>query len=667
MKVFTVPMRLLTAVVIDEAAENVKKSLLSLGVLDFIKVSHLALDQSNKLTHESVDEQLSQYTTLRSRLETLFQQGQLQLPPIENLDPTKVKPLDIAKIDTTVDKLSQELSSIREQQRHISQSKLRLEEMLRYLNENKLQYLDLRIGKCEHSDEQTLENRLSSMAHILLKEQQWEEYILLTFKRDRQQVNPVVESLNWIESPLAERNKEAFTLVEKELALRLENLEEENRVLHEKIKNTIGKKEGELAKIWADLKLHELLSQITSNFSLTRNTVIFSGWVPASNSEKLENAIQKASRERCVIEWTDTANIPREKIPVAVEDVPLLRPFQKIVDNYSTPEYGTINPTPFVALSYLAMFGLMFADAGQGVVIFLIGLLGKRYYKDKKIEKPMIINPDMYNLFIYLGLASVVSGVIFGSYFGYPLFKALWFNYHEAVVGAQNLGRNVYTILKITIWFGIIIIGLGLILNWINLIRKKDYYKLLMDKNGILGGWIFGCGVWVAFAFVASGYKTLPSGLFMPLAFALPLTILLAKLPLGNYLKKKKNQEVEKKGIGTLVMDIVLEWIVDVLEIFSGFLANTLSFMRVAGLGIAHASLMTAFMEMAGMTKGVFAILILILGNVLVIALEGLSAGIQALRLNYYEFFTKYFTGGGLTYNPIALQSHAGKEIRNRN
>jgi V/A-type H+-transporting ATPase subunit I len=153
----------------------------------------------------------------------------------------------------------------------------------------------------------------------------------------------------------------------------------------------------------------------------------------------------------------------------------------------------------------------------------------------------------------------------------------------------------------------------------------------------------------------------------MPLAFALPLTILLAKLPLGNYLKKKKNQEVEKKGIGTLVMDIVLEWIVDVLEIFSGFLANTLSFMRVAGLGIAHASLMTAFMEMAGMTKGVFAILILILGNVLVIALEGLSAGIQALRLNYYEFFTKYFTGGGLTYNPIALQSHAGKEIRNRN
>ena len=121
----------------------------------------------------------------------------------------------------------------------------------------------------------------------------------------------------------------------------------------------------------------------------------------------------------------------------------------------------------------MAMFGLMFADAVQGLIIFLIGMIGTRYFKNRQIEKQPLISGDMYNLFIYLGLASFVSGVIFGSYFGFPLFKPLWFNYHEAVVGHEVTGRNVYSILKITIWFGIIIIGLGLVLNWINLIRKK--------------------------------------------------------------------------------------------------------------------------------------------------------------------------------------------------
>jgi V/A-type H+-transporting ATPase subunit I len=83
--------------------------------------------------------------------------------------------------------------------------------------------------------------------------------------------------------------------------------------------------------------------------------------------------------------------------------------------------------------------------------------------------------------------------------------------------------------------------------------------------------------------------------------------------------------------------------------------------MRVAGLGIAHVSLMIAFFEIARMIGrdgkiGVLSILILIIGNLLVIALEGLSAGIQALRLNYYEFFSKYFTGRGIAYLPVSLK-----------
>ena len=107
-------------------------------------------------------------------------------------------------------------------------------------------------------------------------------------------------------------------------------------------------------------------------------------------------------------------------------------------------------------------------------------------------------------------------------------------------------------------------------------------------------------------------------------------------------------------------MDFFMEWLVAVLEVYSGYLANTLSFMRVAGLGIAHVSLMTAFFQIARMitpagTLSIPALLVLAAGNALVIALEGLSAGIQSLRLNYYEFFTRYFNGTGKAYRPISL------------
>ena len=106
-----------------------------------------------------------------------------------------------------------------------------------------------------------------------------------------------------------------------------------------------------------------------------------------------------------------------------------------------------------------------------------------------------------------------------------------------------------------------------------------------------------------------------------------------------------------------IVISWLMQWSIELLEIFSGYLANTLSFLRVAALGVAHVSLMVVFSSMAEMTPIYFSIPILIIGNIIVICLEGLSAGVQALRLNYYEFFTKFFSGTGKIYTPISLNS----------
>ena len=152
-----------------------------------------------------------------------------------------------------------------------------------------------------------------------------------------------METLNWIEKSQQKQQQEAITLLKEELQKRLFNLDEQNLAIKNKIKERILKDESQMRQIWSNLKLQELLGQIGSNFSRTRNTTLFSGWVIASEAELVEKTIREASNNSCVIEWTEAEEMPREQVPVAVEDVKILRPFQKLVDNYSVPEYGTIN------------------------------------------------------------------------------------------------------------------------------------------------------------------------------------------------------------------------------------------------------------------------------------------------------------------------------------
>lgn len=484
MNVFTVPMRLLTAVVLDESTDAVKKALLSLGVLDFIQVSHLAPEQAAKLSPVNQSEDPQTYAALRARVETLFQQASIPLPNVDRLDPEATTALDTGKAKALVDKVVAALSVLREQQKQLSQSRIRFEELLRYVENHDTQYIDVRIGNPAKGDAQLLGARLANQAYVLLQPADWKDMILLTLKRDRQQVSPSMDALGWTENPDGQLQPEALIVLKEHLVKQLEDLDASNVQIKQRITTRIQEDAETLEQLWCNLRLHELLGAIANNFSHTRNTTIFAGWVPKSSSDTLEQAIRKACGGTCVIEWTEAGMMPRAEIPVAVDDMPLLRPFQKLVDNYSVPEYGTINPTPFVAISYLVMFGLMFADAGQGLVILLLGLLGKRQSARNSGTARRMISTDMYQLFTYLGGASIITGILFGSYFGFALLPPVWFDYHAAVNGHDASGRSVYSILGITIWFGIAVIGTGLLLNWINLIRKRDWFHLVMDKNG---------------------------------------------------------------------------------------------------------------------------------------------------------------------------------------
>ena len=658
MSLFTRKMRMLTAVVMDSSQDAVVKALLDKGVMEFVHIDSIPQEKLKQLSGHSSAIPKAVLSDIRMRIEGLLRQGEISLPELDSSDMDSNNQINIESIKNDLDRISIAVQKVRDQQKVVNQKLLADQEILAHAEKKNDEYLDLRVGTITNGNVEDFSLRLKDISGVFLLDAI--PYATLTLKRDSSRLSEISDKFGWTENPDGKIHQEARKNTIAALNKQIDAFKKELEELSESGKQKIASKSEELLSMWKIVRVNELCEHVESYFSYTKNTTLFSGWVPEDMAAEVEAIIYEVTDRKCIIEWTMAEEVAPESIPVEMKSPKVLAPFEHLVDNYGTPEYGSINPTPFTAVAYMLMFMLMFADLGQGFVLLLIGIIGKAYYKKNPLLKDGLISRYLCNLLLYLGPASMVGGLIFGSCFGYSIFPALWFNYHQVVNGHATTGviRDIYDILGITIWFGVGVISTGLILNWINLFRKKRYIELVCSRNGLVGGMLFAFGVWFGYGFVKSGYKVFPkSPLTVPI-IVLGLGIIIVQTPL-EYMHERKHGG-RKKSVATLIMDTVMELLVEVLEIFSGFLSNTLSFMRVAGLGIAHVSLMTAFQDMAGLTGSIFAqILIMIAGNVLVIALEGLSAGIQSLRLNYYEFFTKYFTGRGIAFEPVGLKSYS--------
>jgi V/A-type H+-transporting ATPase subunit I len=656
-------MKLLTAVVLEQTSDRVVKSLLRLGVLDFVHINKLDPGQMEKLSFRQSSVSRSALQDMRHRVEALLKQGHITVPTSEVLDVQNLEKPQLEAFKKTLDDLTASLLSLKEKQKESNQMVMGLEEMQRYIKEDKGEYLDLRVGQITKGRSEDLKEKIAAFGGLLESVENTDLWISLTLRRDVGQVDPLLEKFGWMESSDVQLQQQAISMIKDQLGKEHDAALAEREKIEKAVDEMVSSQQAQLFAIWANLRLNELSDQIRSYFAYTRNTTLFSGWVPTDQAEVVEQAIIQASEGQCVIEWTDARQVPRNEVPVAVSSPKILAPFQRMVNNYSTPEYGSVNPTIFVMIAYLCMFGLMFADVGQGLVLLLVALLGKYGYKKNPLKKDGMISRNLTDLLIYLGISAMIFGALFGSYFGLSLFPAIWFNYEAVVAGHGGDGSlitDVYDILGLTVKFGIIVIYTGLVLNWINLFRKKSYLQLTLDKNGLLGGVLFGTGLYMGFAFVESGYQSFPSDPWIAPVLAVSLFLLLIRGFLAYYISVK--QGGKRHDLGTVTMDAILEWFIDILEIFTGYLSNTLSFMRVAGLGIAHASLMQAFKELSSLVDGFGGVVIFILGNILVIVLEGLSSGIQSLRLNYYEFFSRYFTGKGVAYQPVGLKNSSSEQ-----
>ena len=318
--------------------------------------------------------------------------------------------------------------------------------------------------------------------------------------------------------------------------------------------------------------------------------------------------------------------------PTKLKNPKFFKPFEMFIRMYGLPAHNEIDPTIFVALTYTFIFGAMFGDVGQGLCLFIGGAL---LYKLKKINLAGIIS--------IAGIFSTFFGFMFGSVFGFEdIIEARWIRPISHMTTLPFIGK-LNTVFIVAIAFGMGIILLSMIFHIINAKKAHDT-EALLDQNGIAGLVFYGSVVLSVVLFM-TGNK-LPGTIVLIVMFGIPLLLMLFKEPLTAKLEKRAEHSEEGKVM------FVVQAVFEMFETLLSYFSNTLSFVRIGAFAVSHAAMMEVVLMLAGAETGNPNWVVVVGGNLFVCGMEGLIVGIQVLRLEYYEMFSRFYKGTGREFKP---------------
>lgn len=379
---------------------------------------------------------------------------------------------------------------------------------------------------------------------------------------------------------------------------------------------------------------HHSVSVLSKNFDVRKlaactrdkgkNDVfyIICGWITDKDSKELLKEAENDSLVYCVCD-DGQAEID-VKPPTKLKNIKLFRPFEMFIKMYGLPAYNEIDPTSFVAITYSVIFGIMFGDVGQGLCLAVGGAL---LYMIKKMNLAAIIS--------LAGVFSAIFGFLYGSVFGFETWiRPIWLSPRE----------NVMTVLITAVSFGVFLILISMILNIINGIKARDWGKVLFDTNGVAGLLFYGALI-SSVAFLLTGHA-LPGAIIMAIFFGVPLLLLFFREPLTHLVERRSKIFPEHKAM------FFMESFFELFEVLLSYLTNTISFLRIGAFALSHAGMMAIVMLLAGAASGHPNIVVLVIGNLFVAGMEGLIVGIQVLRLEYYEMFSRFYKGDGKEFKP---------------
>ena len=364
---------------------------------------------------------------------------------------------------------------------------------------------------------------------------------------------------------------------------------------------------------------------------------ILCGWMTEKDAHSFQTDIKDDIKIFCIIDGEDDEHIQPEthqQPPTKLKNPKLFKPFEMYINMYGLPAYNEMDPTWFVAITYSFIFGAMFGDAGQGLLLFIGGFL---LYKFKHIALAGIIS--------CAGVFSTIFGILFGSFFGFEnLFPALWLRPMNNMMTVPFIGK-LNTVFIVAIGFGMGLILLCMIFNIINAWKAHDTEHIWFDTNSVAGLVFYGSAT-VSIALILTGH-TLPGGILLFIMFGIPLILIFFKEPLTALVEKKSEIMPKEKGM------FIVQGLFEMFEVLLSYFSNTLSFVRIGAFAVSHAAMMEVVLMLAGFESGHLNWVVVILGNLFVSGMEGLIVGIQVLRLEYYEMFSRFYKGTGRKFEPF--------------
>lgn len=544
------------------------------------------------------------------------------------------------------------ISSIGEKAEKIKEIKKEISELLNYnekikciydqnLNIDKitdLNYFEYEIGTLSSENKWRIKKNYENLSAIVLrigiiKSSVEDMYIIIYPKQFKEETNNLLKSLSWNQLKVPKSIRGTPTEMAEQINSRISELNKELEELSKILE--VDKEENKyiLNKIYNVIKLEEKITEVEKSVDFGDNLFILNIWIPDKDKKSIEESIGRVTNKFIITEKSANELGKQVKPPTKLKNNWFTKPFEIIVKMYGLPSYHEIDPTPFLALTYTLIFGIMFGDIGQGLVYFLAGV-----FLSQKID-------SVGQLLMRLGGSSILFGFIYGSLFGLEKHELPWL---PSLVGKVLDPKNIPSILLTGVIVGIIVLTISYIFGIVNHLRKGDVKEGIFGKNGAIG-YLFFISLIIAVICIT---KLIKLSVTVPiLIMIISLIVMVLKEPLTNIILKKK--PLIHGNAGSYFTESIFECVETILNALS----NAISFIRVGAFALNHAGLFLAFLVMSELTTNiVLKILILVIGNILILTLEGLIVFIQGLRLQYYEMFSKYFSGDGIEFDPIKLK-----------
>ena len=434
------------------------------------------------------------------------------------------------------------------------------------------------------------------------------------------------DSLNYHSVKLPTGYSGSILTAKEQLAKEIEQLKAEAKKLRSSIVRLEERYRQTISRAFSIIEIEKRVEEVRTLSAVGDRLFCIYGFIPKPQIKALRHRIGSIGKniqvEFMPAEEREAGITPPTKIKTAK----FFAPFKFMVNMYGVPSYDELDPTAFFALTYMLLFGAMFGDVGQGGIILLGGAIYSRKSK------------DFGGILMRLGVSSILFGFAYGSVFG-----------NEELIPhliIHPMG-NIMSMLVAAVVLGFLLLTISYIYGLINFARKKDVEEGLFSKEGLAGLLFFlTFTIFVVNLFIPFG----ASNLMLIIILAVLLLITVFKEPLANIVLGNKKLFKQSK------VDYFLESGFGSIETVLSALSSLISFIRVGAFALNHAGLYTAFAVMGSMfNSSVGNVVMLIVGNIVIIGLEGLIVFVQSMRLEYYELFSKYYTGEGTMYEPVRV------------